>query len=286
MNYISPKASRGPAPFGRAPVPPRPAQPRPAAAAAAWGVWNVRRPLGRPCGGAGVPGHLSSPLGRAAAQCNAMQCSVMQRNAMQRSIVLSRAVPGGTVQCGKDRSFHRASARGKNRGPLCSDTARRAEGLARCWRGRGVSRFPPGSGGAAGRCPVWRTQQRLRPRYPPLPAGPRPAAACHSLPVIYSPSAGESAPCPYLELNLVRGRGQRRLLCAAAVPPQPVPQACDTLPKEPGTTPLPSPSCALPAPSDHLKGRGTCPRAFTAKLWRLKGVEAATVCPCVVVAER
>lgn len=49
--------------------------------------------------------------------------------------------------------------------------------------------------------------------------------------------------------------------------------------------PSPSPSCALPAPSDHLKAQGTCPRAFTAKLFRLKGMEAAAPCPCVVVAE-
>lgn len=116
VNYISLKAPRGPAPFGRALVPARPAQPRPAAAAAAWGVWNVRRPPERPRGGAGAPGHrsrhrpqplhLSAPLLTAREGGSAMQCSAVQCNAAQRSAVLSHAVPGGIVQCGKEGSFH------------------------------------------------------------------------------------------------------------------------------------------------------------------------------------
>lgn len=109
-----------------------------------------------------------------------MQCAV-QRNATQHSsAVLSRAVPAGTVRCGKNGSFHRASAGGKHWGPLCSDTAHRTEGLARCWRGRGVPRFPvaalPARGcrralpGLQRRSGAGAGGQSGRPRYPPLPA--------------------------------------------------------------------------------------------------------------------
>lgn len=156
-------------------------------------------------------------------------------------------------------------------------------------RARGVwvpRRGAPGSGGCRRALPGLQRRSgaaaggRSRsPRCPPLPAGPRLAPACHSLRVIYSPRPGKvRRALPYLGLNLGRGwaRSQCRLPRTAAA-------GCAT--QGAGHGSLAKPRCALPAPSDHLKGRGTCPRAFTAKLGRLKGMEAAAVCPCVVVAE-
>lgn len=287
VNYISLKTPRGPAPFGRAPVPPRSAQPRPAAAAAAWGVWNVRRPPGRPRGGAGGPRHRASSLGRAAAQCNAAQRSAMQRSAVQCNAVPCWAVPYRAVQCSAGRTGPSAEPVPVGRIGVRSVRTAHAEPKGRLGAGEGEGCLGslPAAGAAAGRCPV---------RGGGAAAGVADGAGSRGPGVRPSrPARGSQQPVTRCRLCAAPRPGKVRhaliwglTLAGAAVSTGP---CCPgSLCRRPATRFPRSRAwfpCQAPAVPFQLPQTTWRDTAFTAKLCRLKAMEAAAACPRVVVAE-